>query len=272
MGLLIERKVSYLGKVEGLEMQSLIHPKRGKKESAIGSVAVMVAMEKDLTLIRRSMNICGHSSQRILTSRLYETIQGGQKITLAGPMVGAPYAVLILEKLIVLGAKKILFFGWCGSVQEGLTIGDLLVPERGMIGEGTSQYYLSGNGAHGSPSSARVSHVVKKTCQNYAMPCHTGPVWSTDAPYRETAQQVLSLKKSGVMAVDMESSALFTVSQFRHVETGALLVVSDELSSLKWRSGFSDHKFKVSRKKASEIIAQTCGELGKLSKIADSHE
>jgi uridine phosphorylase len=242
--------------------QELIRPRKGRREVAIGSVAVMVAIEKDLTLMRRFMGIRGSASRRILTSRLYETTDGGQKITLAGPMVGAPYAVLILEKLIVLGAKRILFLGWCGSVQEELSIGDFLIPERGIIGEGTSRYYLSGNSRRDSRSSVRVSKVVEKACRANSMPFHTGSVWSTDAPYRETSQQVLSLKKKGVMAVDMESSALFTVSRFRQVETGALLVVSDELASLKWKSGFADRKFNTSRKKASEIIAQTCKELG----------
>ena len=238
--------------------QEIICPRKGRKEAAIGSVAVMVAVEKDLTLMRRSMGIRGSASRRVLTSRLYEAAIGGRKITLAGPMVGAPYAVLILEKLIVLGAKRIIFLGWCGSVQEGLSIGDFLIPERGFIGEGTSRYYLSDNSRRDSRSSVHVSNVVENACGAYPIPCQTGPVWSTDAPYRETAQQVSALKKKGVMAVDMESSALFTVSRFRGVETGALLVVSDELASLKWKTGFSDSKFNGARKKASEIIAQTC--------------
>jgi len=141
--------------------QEIIRPRKGRKEAAIGSVAVMVAVEKDLTLMRRSMGIRGSASRRVLTSRLYEAVIGGRKITLAGPMVGAPYAVLILEKLIVLGAKRIIFLGWCGSVQEGLSIGDFLIPERGFIGEGTSRYYLSDNSRRDSRSSVHVSNVVR---------------------------------------------------------------------------------------------------------------
>jgi uridine phosphorylase len=175
--------------------------------------------------------------------------------------VGAPYAVLILEKLIVLGAKKILFWGWCGSLQEGFGVGDFLIPEHGMIGEGTSPYYLSSHSRRYSSSAARISKVIEKACVDYPVPFQTGTVWSTDAPYRETSQQIASLKKKGVMAVDMESSALFTVSRFRQVETGALLVVSDELASLKWKSGFSDRKFNTSRKNAAEILVQACGAL-----------
>jgi uridine phosphorylase len=246
-----------------LEMsQAIIHPRKGRTEAPLGPVAVMVAIEKDLTLLRRLMGIRGSASRRILTSRLYEITLGGQKITLAGPMVGAPYAVLILEKLIVLGAQKILFWGWCGSIQESLSIGDFLIPERGIIGEGTSPYYFADKSKRESRASAQVSKALDKACGDHPLPFQTGSVWSTDAPYRETAQQVLSLKKKGVMAVDMESSAIFSVSRFRRVQAGALLVVSDELSSLKWKTGFSDRNFNTSRKRASEIIVQTCRTLG----------
>ena len=94
----------------------IVYPRKGKDDKNIGPIAVMVAMEKDLALIRRSIGIDGRAAHKILTSRLYIGKYGHQEISLVGPMLGAPYAVMILEKLIVLGAKRILFFGWCGSI------------------------------------------------------------------------------------------------------------------------------------------------------------
>ena len=47
---------------------------------------------------------------------------------LAGPAVGAPMAVLTLEKLVALGARRIIVYGWCGSLSETLPIGDILLP------------------------------------------------------------------------------------------------------------------------------------------------
>ena len=49
---------------------------------------------------------------------------------IAGPAIGAPMAVMTMEKLIALGARRIFLFGWCGSMRDSLGIGDLLLPIR----------------------------------------------------------------------------------------------------------------------------------------------
>ncbi len=46
---------------------------------------------------------------------------GDQPITLTAPALGAPYAVMVLEKLMVLGARMVLALGWCGSLQSQLS-------------------------------------------------------------------------------------------------------------------------------------------------------
>ncbi len=64
-----------------------------------------------------------------------------QPITLTAPALGAPYAVMVLEKLMVLGARMVLALGWCGSLQSGLSIGDLVLPTTTVSTEGTSRHY-----------------------------------------------------------------------------------------------------------------------------------
>lgn len=241
--------------------KSLINPKKGKRDPQIGPVAVMVAMEKDVALVRQAMDISGGAMGRILTSKVFIAGDQRNKMAVVGPILGAPYAAMVLEKLVVLGAQKIVFLGWCGSVQERVSIGDFLVPDRGVIGEGTSRYYVSDRLRKESRPSSPVVETIQKMCAGHAVTFHSGAVWSTDAPYRETADRVLSLKQQDVMAVDMESSALFTVGRFRRAELGALLVVSDEIASLAWKAGFASRVFNASRKKAAKIVVQTCREL-----------
>ncbi|MCK4388692.1 MAG: nucleoside phosphorylase [Desulfobacterales bacterium] len=237
----------------------IIYPRKGKHDPTIGPVAVMVSMEKDLALMRRSLDIQGRGVCRILTSRLYRATYRHQDITVVGPVLGAPHAVMILEKLIVLGAKRILFLGWCGSIQQRVQIADFVVPDRAVVGEGTSGYYPLNN--EYPRASEGIIRAVEESLEIYSVPFHKGPVWSTDAPYRETRQKVLLLQSEGMLGVDMEISALFTVARFRQVEIGAILVVSDELGSLRWRRGFSSGKFKRSRKLATEIIPAICQKL-----------
>jgi purine-nucleoside phosphorylase len=90
---------------------------------------------------------------------------------------------------------------------------------------------------------------------------HAGAIWTTDAVYRETREKVESYQKQGVLAVEMEVSALFSVARFRQVELGAMLVVSDELSALKWRPGFKDKRFVAGRKIACRMVKEACQQL-----------
>ena len=240
--------------------EEVVYPRKGKDEPVIGRVAVIVAMEKDMALVRRSMDIRGRSACKLMSSRLYKTTGDHQEMTVVGPVLGAPQAVMILEKLIVLGAKKMIFLGWCGSVQEEVQIADMVVPDGAVIGEGTSAHYPLNSG--GSIPSEEIVRTIEESLEAGATSFHKGLVWSTDAPYRETKEKVLSLQREGILGVDMEISALFTAARFRQVEIGALLVVSDELSSLSWKGGFSSSKFNRSRKMAAEIVASTSQKLG----------
>lgn len=253
--------------------EEIIFPKRGRSDPAIGPVAVMVAMEKDLALIRGTMGIKARPTCRILTSRLYGGTCAGEDAAVVGPVLGAPHAAMVLEKLIVLGAQRILFFGWCGSIQKDLPIGAFLVPDSAVSQEGTSAHYPANDPY--PRASETVLDAVEHCLAGCSIPFHKGAVWTTDAPYRETIEKVLLFQRDGILGVDMEVSALFTVASFRKVYIGALLVVSDELGSLRWKPGFSSRKFNRSRKMAAGVIPMICQKLSVASvrdNVEDYHE
>lgn len=234
----------------------IVCPIKGKKDPVVGPVAVMVAMEADLALVRRSMDITGQPACKIFSSRLYKGRGHHEDIAVVGPMMGAPYAVMILEKLVVLGAQRILFLGWCGSIQPEVRIGDFVVPDRGVSDEGTSSHYPGPDSAP-KPSDV-VVRAIEESLLRQGVSFQRGPVWSTDAPYRETREKVRLFQGQGVLGVEMELSALCAAAHFRHVRLGALLVVSDEIGSLSWKPGFKTPKFKASRQIAAEVLGSTC--------------
>jgi uridine phosphorylase len=51
---------------------------------------------------------------------------------------------MVLEKLIVLGARMALALAWCGSLQPGVGIGSLVLPRAAVPGDGTSRHYCAG--------------------------------------------------------------------------------------------------------------------------------
>ena len=177
---------------------------------------------------------------------------------IAGPAVGAPMAVMTLEKLIALGAKQIIVYGWCGSLSKTLHIGDVLLPTWAKSDEGTSAHY---------PVNSRPeSHAPTRTILNKGLTAQglttlSGPVWTTDAPYRESVAQVNQLSEQNILGVDMEYAALIAVAAFRKVELTAVLLVSDELWSGKWNPGFRAKDFKKKSKKILHFLVDFCSTL-----------
>jgi purine-nucleoside phosphorylase len=87
-----------------------------------------------------------------------------------------------------------------------------------------------------------------------------GPVWSTDGFYRETAPLVQAYQAQGVLGVDMEMAALFTVGRFRQVPVAGLLVVSDELATLRWNPGYRSEPFRRARDQAARLVLAAAAE------------
>lgn len=170
----------------------------------------------------------------------------------AGPAVGAPMAVMALEKLIALGAKRLIVFGWCGSLTPELPVGSLLLPSWAWSEEGTSGHY-----PHvGRPCSAAALRTLLRNHLERFDHVAEGPVWTTDAPYRETRAKVKYFQEQGLVAVDMEFSALCTVAACRNVELAAVMLVSDELWQGSWQAGFKSKSFRNKSRQVLELLFQ----------------
>ncbi len=188
-------------------------------------------------------------------------VQEGPSVTLAGPFIGAPHAVMGMEKLIAMGAERILVLGLCGSIQPSIEIGDLVIPTFAISEEGTSRHYPTDS--ENPTADAVLSQMIENRLLECRTPFTKGPIWTTDAIYRETPKKVKAYQQQNILAVEMEISAMLAVSSFRAVSMAALLVVSDELSTLKWRPGFSDDRLKKSSRVAAEVLLDVHQHLGR---------
>ena len=68
---------------------------------------------------------------------------------------------------------------------------------------------------------------------------HSGLAWTIDAPYRETVAEARSYQAEGVVCVEMEAAALFTVGRYRGVDVAAAFAISDQLlAEDRWTHAF----------------------------------
>jgi uridine phosphorylase len=220
----------------------------------------MVATQNDLQALCRQFQINAEEYYPLYMSRLYVVSGSGRRFAVVGPLVGAPYAAIILETLIAAGVAKIVFWGWCGAVSGKVKIGDIIVPDGAVIDEGTSRQYGADFASVAQPST-EMQNKIKEALTQHRLGFHEGAVWSTDAIFRETRATVEQFQSRGILAVEMETSALFAVGKYRAVKVGALLLVSDELATFTWKPGFKDPRFKQSRRQAGNVIGTLCQNL-----------
>ncbi|MDP2647551.1 MAG: nucleoside phosphorylase [Desulfobacterales bacterium] len=237
--------------------EPIVNPSRRKGFPVIGPVAVMAGSQSDIHILRTLFQGVEENDFNLYLGKLHVCHTRSGSWSIAGPLVGAPYAVMILENLIAMGARKIIFFGWCGAVSPAVRIGDIIVPTAAVVDEGTSRHYQPEQTQETFPSENLLGK-LKAGLIKKKFAFHEGVVWTTDAIFRETREKVAYFQARDVLAVEMELSALFTVGRFRHVEVGAVLVVSDELSTFQWHPGFGDERFKQGRKNVSEVVNSLC--------------
>ncbi len=242
------------------EADAIVNPVKGKHAPDLGPVAIMVSTVSELDFLRR--RIVGEKKEyrRFYTSRLYlgpqpPSDQEGQAVAVVGPYIGAPYAVMLLETLIKWGARKIIVFGLCGSISKHVRIGDIIVPTSAFVDEGVSRHYHHSENLPSLASDALARHLKKGLNENN-LAFQEGPVWTTDAIYRETVSAVNYYQEKKALAVEMELSALFSAGRFRGAEVGAILVVSDELATLQWKPGFKEARFKNACRDACMVISE----------------
>jgi uridine phosphorylase len=237
--------------VTDLLSECAINPKKSRSEPTLGPLAFLVAVANDLRALNRQAGQQGRPLFQNSWLRVYRFLEGSEQVALAGPVLGAPQAVLVLEKLGALGVKRVLFIGWAGSLTPALQPGDLLLPDRAVSEEGTSRHYVPVPDPR--PAAAWVRE-IRRSLKKDGLPFRTAPVWTTDAPYRETWEKIRGHQQEGVAAVEMETAALFTVGAFRKIEVAALLVISDELSGTRWRHAFRDPRFLQTRIRLREWL------------------
>ena len=224
-----------------------------KRDPAVGPDVLMVMIPADVEYLLKSVPLGNFASHDQVFFKIHQVReQGRNPLTWCGPFLGAPQAVMGMEKLIALGARRIWVLGWCGSIQPDLNVGDLVVPTGAVSEEGTSQHYPIA--PRKAATDQELNRLLAEALEREGKPFRRGTVWTTDAPYRETPSKVAHHREQGVLAVEMEMSALMTLSVYRSVRLAALLVVSDELSDLKWHAGFTIPRFKEMSRFAADFL------------------
>ena len=234
------------------EESVIIEPRKGRTEPNVEGTVLLFFAPTDFKIASNLLNLDASRIKRLNFAKFYNVNINGNSFSIAGPAMGAPIAVILIERLIAMGARNIVGIGSCGSLQEDIHIGDYIIPSEAIIEEGTSQHYSIDEPI--PKASKKILKYLEECCLSNNLNFNIGKVWTTDALFRETIKKIINYQNQNVLGVEMEMSALFTVGTFRGIDVGGLLVVSDELFTLKWKSGLGREKYLSAMKAACETL------------------
>lgn len=173
----------------------------------------------------------------------------GKRVTVGNGGRFAPDTAMTTEILCAAGAESLIRIGSCGSLQEHVKIGDLVIVTGAIRGEGTTSYYVPKN--FSTVANPEIVGALKTAAESLSVRYHLGWIFTTDALFQETPELIQELNEQKVTSIDMVTSTFLTIAQLRKKKAGAILAVSDEC--LYGKFGFRDPVFLAAEEKMVEV-------------------
>jgi uridine phosphorylase len=135
----------------------------------------------------------------------------GRTTGIIGCVVGAPFAVLVAEELFACGCDILISLTSAGQIVPAGRPPYFVVIDRALRDEGTSYHYAAPDTfAEADP---RLVATAMNALKDAGLPAYVGPSWTTDAPFRETAEAIAVARAKGALAVEMEAAALYAFAR-----------------------------------------------------------
>jgi len=157
----------------------------------------------------------------------------GKPVSIQTSGIGTPSFSIVMEELLMLGATRFIRTGTCGGIRRGLKTGDVVVATASVPMDGSTRTYL-----HGDPFAPAadfdLTRALIDTARAKGIDPHPGVVQSVDVFYNPDSDYAAKMRSRGVIAVEMEASALFYLAMREQgngqdVRGACILTVSDTL-------------------------------------------
>lgn len=180
---------------------------------------------------------CFHTSMRVMSL-------DGLPCGVVPRTIGGPYAVLIAEQLWAGGARLIVGITSAGRVAPTLPLPSIVVVDEAVRDEGTSLHYLPAAPTVTTPTLELVEPLAREL-GTLSVPVRRGTAWTTDAPYRETADQLRTWAEKGVLAVEMQAASLFAFARARGAQVAMIALVSNGVDQMAGQFDTGGHEFRT---------------------------
>ncbi|MEI6406099.1 MAG: purine-nucleoside phosphorylase [Actinomycetes bacterium] len=151
----------------------------------------------------------------------------GQRISVMGSGMGAPSISLYLHELFMDYQVQIAIrIGTCGAIQDEVNVGDLILPMTASTDSGINR--RTTGGLDFAPHADFALLAIAQSLST-KVPVHVGGVASMDMFY-DTTDSTERLREHGVLALEMETSALYSLAARKKRRALSILTVTDHLN------------------------------------------
>jgi uridine phosphorylase len=220
----------------------------GLKADSLGPYALIPGPKDRSELILRNL-VDAQKNFTFLDYEMHTGMLDGKRVTVGNGGRFAPDTAITTEILCGAGAKSLIRVGSCGSLQEHIKIGDLVIVTGALRGDGTSRYYVAEN--FSTIADPDIVGALQRAGESLGLRCHSGWIFTIDALFQETPELIQQLNLQHISSIDMVTSTFLTIAQVRGKKAGAVLAVSDEC--LHGKFGFRDPAFLAAEQKIIDV-------------------
>jgi purine-nucleoside phosphorylase len=198
------------------EPQALLREARRQKGLPLIEVPAVCVLDPDGDIVRHLRRTGTARLSRgwaCYHTEMFEFDLEGRTVGIVGSAVGASFAVLIAEQLFACECSLLISITSAGQVAEVGPPPYFVAIDRALRDEGTSYHYLSPS-EFADADAALIARAVEAVRASGLL-IHRGPTWTTDAPFRETAEAIDTARQLGALAVEMEAAALYAFAAAR---------------------------------------------------------
>lgn len=153
----------------------------------------------------------------------------GKRVSVQGSGMGIPSFSIYAHELIKdYGAKRLIRVGSCGGMQQHVKIRDVVIAMAATTDSGTIRNYF-GNIAFAPTADYALLEKAVENAKAQGVDYHVGNVFSADLFYNYKDGAIAPLFEYGVLAVEMEVAALYTIAAKHGIQGLGIMTVSDHL-------------------------------------------
>ena len=171
----------------------------------------------------------------------------GVRVSVQGSGMGMPSASIYTHELInEYGVESIIRIGSCGALAMDLNLGDVIAAIGSATDSNMNRTRFDGLVDYAPVADFGLLRTSVEVAERRGVAMRVGPILAADAFYTDRPDLYDSLADYGVLAVEMESAAIYTIAARYRAKALTILTVSDhikrgeKMAAAEREQGFAD--------------------------------